>query len=575
MSSLYWDTIIKPDHDSESLPHNTSLPALSVIQQIFSSNNTHEQQQQHHHQHQHEQQQHEQQPLFNYSLDQLLQVSASEPVLNSPSLNMRAASPVPHEHHQQQQNVLLPPPTTDRPRTLSRPNTLPSMLPSIVRTEHDSRARTLTRNGSSPNIILTPSPPDTTDTDSLAELQQPTVLYTPAPLLVVPQQHTDSLLARPSPLDDMLERFANPQLFDSNAAFEGNNPNDNARYNNSNSFDAYDAYGQFSNMDGFLSNDGGSQSGSGGVLYGTGGSRSPSPAPSEDSEWNSDAGSDYAYDAVHSPFGTPASPSGSLKSLPIPPATSDFLDPSSAGDARSRRWSAGSIGTPRRRSRSISSVRSNSSSKSSKEPLVCPKCEKQFPRKFNLTSHMVSHTSDRPYPCQYCEKAFKRRPDLYRHERMVHVPFGCDKCKSRFATEDALRDHACPDVLAGTPEPPSSSLSPCEHPIEFNHNNNSSSDSNQNHRSSTDDNRDRSRNGYPNGFLTPEITPTPDSSLTLLDRLGQPEMMSQSMYGVGFGGSVLSYSMPTLTDNFFLSDDGNIMGNTGAAQSQFQFQQQQ
>ncbi|TPX49520.1 hypothetical protein SeLEV6574_g01435 [Synchytrium endobioticum] len=403
-----------------------------------------------------------QSPLANRSNKQQQQQQPQQPPLQSPNHAFPSAS-----------NSM---PDTARPRCLPPPNTFPVIV------------RTLHRDGTGPDILLTPSPPATGTADAdnayctsslntnhvmqhgaigtiisqdLGDAHQETILYTPpSHTELLSGESTDSLLSGtlPSPLE--MSGFDNPHIFDANVALL------QQQYYSKNS------NGQYGLIDDYLSP---------GPMHYYSSSRSPSPALSEDSDMYSDNHSD-AYDTSSAsnqnrmplPFSLSSSPNGSFPATPASSSGSntnvtrsnDFLDPSSAAasdasNRRARRWSAGSLGAPisRARSRSVSSVRSTSSSKSAatagvstgngsntnatKEPLRCDICGKEFPRKFNLTSHLVSHTSERPYPCSYCEKSFKRKPDLYRHERMVHVPFGCDRCRTRFATEDELKCHEC------------------------------------------------------------------------------------------------------------------------------------
>ncbi|KAJ3133935.1 hypothetical protein HK100_004005 [Physocladia obscura] len=52
----------------------------------------------------------------------------------------------------------------------------------------------------------------------------------------------------------------------------------------------------------------------------------------------------------------------------------------------------------------------------------CPhaKCDKSFPRAYNLKSHMFCHSGERPHKCTSCHRAFARRHDLQRHMRTLH-----------------------------------------------------------------------------------------------------------------------------------------------------------
>ncbi|KAJ3049645.1 Metallothionein expression activator [Rhizophlyctis rosea] len=77
---------------------------------------------------------------------------------------------------------------------------------------------------------------------------------------------------------------------------------------------------------------------------------------------------------------------------------------------------------------------------------VCPHpgCEKEFPRMYNLKSHLLCHSNARPHSCDLCPAAFARKHDLQRHLRTLHSesrPFKCDTCKQGFPRADALKKH--------------------------------------------------------------------------------------------------------------------------------------
>lgn len=77
--------------------------------------------------------------------------------------------------------------------------------------------------------------------------------------------------------------------------------------------------------------------------------------------------------------------------------------------------------------------------------LTCPfhGCRKNFPKQYNLRSHLVSHFAERPYQCTHCDKAFQRKHDLQRHLGSIHAnefPFMC-RCGAKFQKAELLRRH--------------------------------------------------------------------------------------------------------------------------------------
>ncbi|KAG0234875.1 hypothetical protein BGW42_006152 [Actinomortierella wolfii] len=54
-------------------------------------------------------------------------------------------------------------------------------------------------------------------------------------------------------------------------------------------------------------------------------------------------------------------------------------------------------------------------------PVKCEHCDKRFPSRGLLRSHVVSHTDERPFECLDCgNKSYKRNHDLLRHQREKH-----------------------------------------------------------------------------------------------------------------------------------------------------------
>ncbi|WWD16360.1 hypothetical protein CI109_100786 [Kwoniella shandongensis] len=80
-------------------------------------------------------------------------------------------------------------------------------------------------------------------------------------------------------------------------------------------------------------------------------------------------------------------------------------------------------------------------------------CERHFPRKSAIHSHIQTHLEDKPYVCtaEDCHAAFVRQHDLRRHMR-IHSgtkPFPCP-CGKGFARGDALMRHRQRGICSGS-----------------------------------------------------------------------------------------------------------------------------
>ncbi|KDE08003.1 hypothetical protein MVLG_01706 [Microbotryum lychnidis-dioicae p1A1 Lamole] len=80
-------------------------------------------------------------------------------------------------------------------------------------------------------------------------------------------------------------------------------------------------------------------------------------------------------------------------------------------------------------------------------------CERTFPRKNAIESHIQTHLEDKPFVCPYedCEASFVRQHDLRRHERIHsgNKPFPCP-CGKGFARGDALARHRARGICEGS-----------------------------------------------------------------------------------------------------------------------------
>ncbi|GAA5941106.1 C2H2-type zinc finger protein [Sporobolomyces koalae] len=80
-------------------------------------------------------------------------------------------------------------------------------------------------------------------------------------------------------------------------------------------------------------------------------------------------------------------------------------------------------------------------------------CERTFPRKSAIESHIQTHLEDKPFVCSYedCDASFVRHHDLRRHERIHsgNKPFPCP-CGKGFARGDALARHRARGICSGS-----------------------------------------------------------------------------------------------------------------------------
>jgi len=80
-------------------------------------------------------------------------------------------------------------------------------------------------------------------------------------------------------------------------------------------------------------------------------------------------------------------------------------------------------------------------------------CDRTFPRKSAIESHIQTHLEDKPFICPHsdCDASFVRQHDLRRHERIHsgNKPFPCP-CGKGFARGDALARHRARGICSGS-----------------------------------------------------------------------------------------------------------------------------
>lgn len=88
---------------------------------------------------------------------------------------------------------------------------------------------------------------------------------------------------------------------------------------------------------------------------------------------------------------------------------------------------------------------------SRQQEFKCPHCPNVYTKKYNFTSHLLSHTDERQFRCGTCPDSFARKSDLRRHEKKHegkrHVCQGVLKngaiwgCGRAFGRADTLKKH--------------------------------------------------------------------------------------------------------------------------------------
>ncbi|MCP9263792.1 Protein glass [Dirofilaria immitis] len=73
----------------------------------------------------------------------------------------------------------------------------------------------------------------------------------------------------------------------------------------------------------------------------------------------------------------------------------------------------------------------------------CPKCQKNFTRKWNFKRHIQFHDGVKPYNCPQCKRNFALKFTLTTHIR-THTgekPYNCSECRKSFSQSTNLKTH--------------------------------------------------------------------------------------------------------------------------------------
>lgn len=74
---------------------------------------------------------------------------------------------------------------------------------------------------------------------------------------------------------------------------------------------------------------------------------------------------------------------------------------------------------------------------------VCKYCDKRFPLKINLDTHVKTHTGERNFTCRVCGRRFINNSVLNRHmeTHVDFVPFKCEHCLQSYKHKKSLDVH--------------------------------------------------------------------------------------------------------------------------------------
>ena len=93
--------------------------------------------------------------------------------------------------------------------------------------------------------------------------------------------------------------------------------------------------------------------------------------------------------------------------------------------------------------KSMHSINSTQSQKTSEGNFNCDQCEIKFTQKRSLIRHIQSKHEGAKYACNQCDQQFARQSDLRRHTQSVHegVKYACYQCDQQYTQQGDLKKH--------------------------------------------------------------------------------------------------------------------------------------